>query len=57
VGGSTTRETLQVLARKNALIYGKTKEDRRLPWLRDSALFKRAMRSAIFQRYVRALTD
>jgi glycosyltransferase involved in cell wall biosynthesis len=56
-GSAAARETLQVMARKNALIYGKTKEDRFLPWLRDSPIFKRAMRSALFQRYVRALTD
>ncbi|HEX8650155.1 MAG TPA: glycosyltransferase [Pyrinomonadaceae bacterium] len=56
-GGAKARETLQVLARKNSLIYGKTKEERHLPWLRDSALFKRAMRSATLQRFVRALGD
>lgn len=56
-GGEATRESLRVAARKNALIYGKTKEDRFLPWLRDSSIFKLAMRSSILRRGVRALTD
>ena len=48
-GGAAEHEALRIGARKNALIYGKTKEDRFLPWLRDSSIFKRAMRSAILR--------
>lgn len=48
-GGATEREALRVRARKNALIYGKTKEDRFLPWLRDSSIFKRAMKTALLR--------
>lgn len=55
-GGAAAHEALRVAARKNALIYGKTKEDRFLPWLRDSAIFKLAMKSAILRRGARALT-
>jgi glycosyltransferase involved in cell wall biosynthesis len=43
-GTDATRAALEVMARKERLIYGKTKEDRRLPWLRDSAIFKSAKR-------------
>ncbi|MGB7926334.1 MAG: glycosyltransferase [Pyrinomonadaceae bacterium] len=55
-GGAAAREALRVAARKDALIYGKSKEERLLPWLRDSSLFKLAMKSAIFRRSVRAIT-
>lgn len=48
-GGVAGREALRVRERKNALIYGKTKEDRFLPWLQDSSIFKRAMKSAILR--------
>jgi glycosyltransferase involved in cell wall biosynthesis len=56
-GGPATRESLRVAAKKDALIYGKTEEERFLPWLRDSTIFKLAMKSALLRRGARALTD
>jgi glycosyltransferase involved in cell wall biosynthesis len=56
-GGAAAREALRVAARKDALIYGKTKEDIFLPRLRDSSVFKLAMKSSILRRWARALTD
>jgi glycosyltransferase involved in cell wall biosynthesis len=57
MGGAATHEALRIAAKKDALIYGKTEEERFLPWLRDSTIFKLAMKSALLRRGARALTD